>query len=321
MESFALSVLSLEDSYDLYLMSSRQNISENIRNKGSFYPLNEVKGVNEYIEACFPYIKEAARTEDGEIWMLPISIDIPCLLYNEELCMDKGIDLTAATEMEELVDFLRVIQEDNSLKDSHNISLYMLTENIFHQYLRSYKNFDTELFSNIASLLKNKLNYLKGEVVLGNPSSVWEMLRTGDTDNFLIDLEYYLEQQARYASTSNIRLRDLPNVTNKKTSVATCLFIAVNPYSKNLKSTLGYISSLCDYILKHDEAMLFHDRNRYPSVQAFSDLYDIYSNGEIAFTYPDELYMKDYEKYLLDEIDLDTFILEANRKLHAYMNE
>ena len=59
----------------------------------------------------------------------------------------------------------------------------------------------------------------------------------------------------------------------------------------------------------------------YPDTKYMDDLYDIYSNGEICFTYDSEIYLEDFEKYLRDEIDLDTFIQEANRKLKIYLEE
>lgn len=319
-ESFALTVLSQDDSYDVCLMSSRQNISENIRNKGSFYPLNEVDGVSEYLDACFPYIKEAAVTEDGDVWMLPISVDIPCLLYNEALCKSNDIDLTVPTKMETFIGSLSAIQEDSALKDSFMISLYMLSENIFYQYLQSYEDFDNEYFRELAPYLKEKLNYEKGNGVIGN-IEVWEILRTGNLENFLFDLEYYFDSEARYSKTNAIRVSGLPKIAEKKTNIATCLYLCVNPSSENLKATLKYISSLCNYMLSQNETMLLKDRELYPDNQAFDDLYDIYSNGMIVFTLPDELYMNDYAKYLRDEIDLETFIIEADRKLDTFRKE
>lgn len=90
-ESFSLTVLSLDKDYDMAMMSSSESYSAEIKDKGSFYPLNDIPGVEEYINRCFPSIKEAAADKNGDIWMLPISVDIPVLIYNEENCADKGI--------------------------------------------------------------------------------------------------------------------------------------------------------------------------------------------------------------------------------------
>lgn len=51
------------------------------------------------------------------------------------------------------------------------------------------------------------------------------------------------------------------------------------------------------------------------------DLFNIYSNDDIQFTYPDDLYKNHFERYLKDEIDLDTFIEEADNRMKIYLNE
>jgi len=51
------------------------------------------------------------------------------------------------------------------------------------------------------------------------------------------------------------------------------------------------------------------------------DIYEIYSNGDIQFTYPDELFMDTFEKYLAGEMDLESFIREADRRLDTYLKE
>ena len=320
-ESFALSVLSQDTSFDVCLMSSRQGISSNIRNKGSFYPLGEVEGVADYLEACFPYMKDAATTEDGGIWMLPIAVDIPCLLYNESLCRDNGIDLSVPVEFETFIDSLSSLHQNNTLKNCYSYSGYILTEDMFYQYLRSYNNFDNEYFIKLASLLKEEVNYEKEDEVVVSAPIVWGMLDSGETDNFLFDLAYSQDTQLRYSMMNDIRACELPHITENKTNIATCIYLCVNPSSRNLKEALNYISSLCHYLAENNDIMILQDRTLYPDKQAIEDLYNIYANGEIQFTLPDELFMMDYEKYLLDEIDLSTLVQDANRKIEAFLKE
>jgi len=52
-----------------------------------------------------------------------------------------------------------------------------------------------------------------------------------------------------------------------------------------------------------------------------NDIYEIYSNGDIQFTYPNELFMDTFEKFLAGEIELDSFIKEADRRLDTYLKE
>lgn len=81
-EEFAMTVLSLDKNYDICYMNSRQDFSLNIKNKGSFYPLNDVPYVKEFIDSCFPYIKEAATDDNGDIWMIPIDISVPVVILS-----------------------------------------------------------------------------------------------------------------------------------------------------------------------------------------------------------------------------------------------
>jgi len=65
----------------------------------------------------------------------------------------------------------------------------------------------------------------------------------------------------------------------------------------------------------------FKDRSLYPDNSYYDDLYGIYSNADIRFTSPSDLYYNDYLKYLDDELSLEEFIRLANRKLDIYRNE
>lgn len=86
-EGFALKVLSLDKGYDAAMISSDQSAAHDVKEKGSFYPLNDVSGVSEYLDRCFPYIKDAVTDEDGNIRMLPINVEIPLIVYNEKTAL------------------------------------------------------------------------------------------------------------------------------------------------------------------------------------------------------------------------------------------
>ena len=113
----------------------------------------------------------------------------------------------------------------------------------------------------------------------------------------------------------------IPSITDNKTNMATCYFIAVNPASKNLKETLQYISSLSKYMTTDYSKIMAKDRSYYPETKLVDDLYKIYENGEIVFTYPKELFKDDFIKYLAGEKDIDSVIEESDRRLDIYLNE
>lgn len=71
----------------------------------------------------------------------------------------------------------------------------------------------------------------------------------------------------------------------------------------------------------YNNHIILKDRSLYPDTQVMDDIYEIYSNGEIQFTYPDEIFMDTFEQYLASEIDLESFIKEADRRLDTYLKE
>lgn len=324
-EEMALALLSLDESFDVSFMNSRQDISENIRDKGSFYPLNDVKGVMDYLDRCHPYIKEAATDAEGNIWMLPISVDISCLVYDKEKAAENGMDFTLSMEAE---DFSDIIKQINSDKELHNKVFYFkdeLIDDYFYQYLRSYKTFNTDVFRKLAGFLKSEVNYTVdgtyGKMV-GNIGLSLELSNDRITEvDFIFTYHDLLYSQYRDASIRDVRGCGTPSLTDNKTNIASCFYLCVNPSSKNLESALQYISSLCSYLSTKDDTFMFADRSIYPEGQDMDDLYSIYSNGDIQFTYPDDLYKDHFERYLKDEIDLDTFIEEADNRMRIYLNE
>lgn len=55
--------------------------------------------------------------------------------------------------------------------------------------------------------------------------------------------------------------------------------------------------------------------------QSLSDLKAIYENASVEFNVSTEIFRSDLEKYFSDELTLDEFITESDRKLSAYLNE
>ena len=53
----------------------------------------------------------------------------------------------------------------------------------------------------------------------------------------------------------------------------------------------------------------------------FNDLYEIYANGDIQFTYPDDLYKEDLLKFISGEIELEKLIKDSNHRMDIYLNE
>lgn len=325
-EEFALSVLSLDPSYDLMIMSTREGYADNVRTKGSFYPLNDIPGVSEYIEGCFPSVRGTAVNPDGEIWMLPVSLDVCALVYNARNCAENGITFPT-----ELSDFLPVIRGIDS--EYFDCSAYLVTEAVFNSYLSANRRFDTESFRALAPLLK-EVNADKAfkpntnvNVSLALSSKLTDR-KLGQSDPFtdrvyenaLFTAILQSEFQSELAEDENLLAAPLPYASGAK-PCSICSFICVNPNSEHPEETLSYVERLTSYLTRKKDGFVFDDREQFGETPLAQRLYEIYSDSEVYFQIPSEVYYADFMKYCSDEITLDAFITEAGRKLSAYLNE
>jgi len=292
---FALNVLSRDIEHDIYLMNSNQPFSLNIKNKGSFYPLNDIRGVSEYIDACFPYIKDIATTEDGDIWMLPIGIEIPCILYNE-----KNIDITN-------------LSNDDLIEAGGS----MFINYLIMQYMNTYTTFDTAEFRELAEFSKAALNSSNNDIYFKNLNSIYT---PGGLEKCTFSVLYYRSEQRNFTPYTNINALALPNEYSEK-NTASLIFLCVNPSSKNLDAALDYISSLARYLYGTPDSMMFADTALYTDTAYARDLYDIYKNGDILFRLPNDVFSKDFYSYIHGETDIEFMIREIERKVNTFLNE
>lgn len=321
-EGFSLTVLSLDKSYDAAMISSEQGVANDIKEKGCFYPLNDVLGVSEYLDKCFPYIKEAVTDEDGNICMLPILVEIPLIVYNEKNCAENGIRLSP-----ELKPFIQAVNRASAVSEYYDCTRYWLVQTQLIGYISEHQSFDTEEFRQLAALLKEqctedifKGNFELYSALMTAQSGMEDQYYTQIYEKTLFTQLLYRFQQIVLIHDENLRAAPMP-VSGSGKSVAVCTFLCVNPYSDRLSETLGFIENTVTTMSSERNSYMLVDPSTYENTTFARDLYSIYENGEICFQIPSEIYADDFERYCTDDISLDSFIAEADRKLSAYLNE
>ncbi len=328
-DSFALTVLSLDKDYDLAMMSTNEGYAGEMKEKGSFYPLNDVPGVQEYIDSCFPYIKDAATNENGEIWMLPVALDIPTVVYNQKNCGDNGISFSSDFE-----EFIKTMEKTAKISNNYSCERYSLIRSVLNSYLSENNSFDTEVFRNIAETLKEKYNSrffnnyssevgtamyfenLKNKWGFTSPDSDYY---TSIYDEALFYTDVNAKSQETLSGDENLLAAPLPTVSGKNNAL--CKFICVNPNSEHLAEALLFIERTVSRFADKENSFNLKDKALYSDDPYTQSLYSIYENAEITFNIPEEVYEMDFNSYINGEIDLESFITEADRKLSAYLNE
>lgn len=317
-EEFALKILAGDRDYDICMMSFGQDFSKNIHDKGAFYPLNELPNVQKYLDSCFPYIKEAARDENGNIWMLPIAVDVPFILYHPENCRELGIQFEDKLSWKVLMDLAGQMYETKSLRNKYQLNGYQLQGNLLKQYnsnfglVKGKASYDTDLFRDICKSLK--------ATDVDAPCFMTRM----DSMSSYLDLEEYYDnfyfEEMIYKYEVNdpypyqlLRAVGVPEIQEGIGNCADCIFLCVNGNSENLEAALDFINTYCSYMLTRKDTFMFQDMDSYAygDSQLMKDLYEIYSNATIDFELPREIFWEDYQNYLEDKISLEDFIQEV----------
>ena len=158
----AFEILSNNDQYDMYYLHSQHDISDNIRRRGAFYTLNDIPGIWEYLDAVFPYVKDAALDENDDIWMLPVALDTTLFLYNERLADEFGIDIDSINTFENLTFVINDLRERNIPVDS-GAQYEWFFDRYFYQIMRINNGFSREDFRTMAEFFYEYINFVKGE--------------------------------------------------------------------------------------------------------------------------------------------------------------
>ena len=319
METFSLKVLAQDSDFDLYLLNTVYSNAYNIKKNGVFYPLNEVPGVQEYLDACFPNLKEVATNEDGDIWMIPIHLDMPLLLYDTAYGKEQGIDISTM-DYQELLSLTERAETENPGK----IMNAKIISEFFAQYFYSEDSFDTEVFREYMKQLKSLYESLGEDMdSIFSKEYVSEILPEFFYDYipFKNFLSAYAEDIEIAEASERVKVIEVPKITEEIPSLGTCTFFAVNPQSENLEATLAYISTLCRYLLTLQDSFLLADRTTYSDNTFIQQCYDVYSTGEIYFAMDEVVYYDAFMNYLEGSMTLEEMIKEMERRQEMYLKE
>lgn len=303
-EEAALKILSMDKDYDICYLSTGDDISYQIKKKGSFYPLNEIEGVQEYLDKCFPSIKEAFTDENGDIWALPIHAKTRFVFSNI------GETDFSQMNMTEFIDYIDGLSDEET--ERVNIFNKDLIEDVLAEYIITHDSFDTPEFRSFAEKLKSSERL--------NSATNMGLFPTGVNVDYLVSLR----QSDMLVAIGNKegRVFGIPRIGSEASLMQDVTFMSINPNSEHLQDAINYITEVVKYQSENAETFVFREETgKYSESPVIKPLLKLCSETELYFTYPSELYLDDFNKYLAGEISLDSFITEADRKVKVYINE
>jgi len=308
-------------------MKSSQPYALSVRDKSAFFPLNSIPEVNSYLEQCFPYIKNSAINSKDEIWMLPISINVPCIIYSPVNCDKYDIKLTESMSWTELFEFSKKLNEDEKLRRQYQLNEFQVNDNILNRYNTYYAlngnktYYDTELFRSNCKMIINNKNADFLHTHLNSRSGYSSLSDYYDDYIFeMVETKYQYEDELCY---NTLKAVPTPSLYGNEKSCGECMFFCINANSENIESAIDFIRTYCSYMLTTKNNYMLKDSHAYSYYDSplGSDLYKIYSDSEIAFQMSDEAFLNDYIRYYNEEFSLDEFIKEVERKTNMFINE
>ncbi len=310
---FALKVLAQDKDYDLCVMNTSSYSSYDISKNGVFYPLNDVKGIKEYLDSCFPYVKKAATDENGNIWMLPIGVDIRGLLVNEQSLARDAINLDNNMTYEAFYQM-----QDKLTKEAFkkiNCNSYVIYLSFFGQFFNKQKEFDkTQLQEKLA--LFQRYNDALPELLSDHLD-----LKGDFYYSYCRDTSGYQSVLKQVADAASLRFFSMPKLKASDRNIGTCTFLAVNANSGNRKETLAYLADWIKYCMEQKESPLYFKTPVPPKNSLRGSLYELYENGEITFYIDRDVYEDGFFDVVEKGNNIEPYLQETKRKLDTYFNE
>lgn len=326
---FSVRALSLSDSYDICCFTSDAGYARNMKTSGLFYSMNDIPGVQEYIDKCFPYLKEACTNENGEVWALPVALDVPAIVYNKNICKKYGIDFDVS-----LSDFIDTIHTANDMGIRYDCIRYRFVEGMFSRYFQTHDNFDNDNFRDFAVSIKEKCtaDTFKYDPLIHDDLFTYNVMKKLDLDispalqqshdEIFFTLLFTSSEQMDYLSEDeSLCAAPLPKLSDDTVNSAACTFLCINPGTKNIENAKGYISALAMNLSAKKNNLLFSSADSYSDNDYCNSLREIYSDAQIYFSIPSVIYSDDFEAYCNGGIDLESLIRDADGRMKIYLSE
>ncbi|MCM1578745.1 MAG: hypothetical protein NC078_08120 [Ruminococcus sp.] len=328
-DMFAVKTLSGSSGFDISYFSSDAPYAENMHSASSFYPLNQVPEIADYLDNCLPCVKAACTNDNGEIWAMPLSLDVPVIVYNRRNCEKAGI-----TFSEDLGEFIAAVHSAAENQCRYDCTRYSFVNALLSQYLANSTSFDTPQFRILAAALKddcppNIFTYddmIYSDLITYNIDRRLELLdpipHTAYNEIFFTLIPDSRSQTEYLSDDENLSAAPLPKAVPGSLA-GECTFICINPKGENLDNALNYAASLASRLNSPENLLIASSEtvNNSNDTDYLRTLRDICSQAEIYFAVPSSVYSNDFDNYCSGLITLDDFITAAEQKMKLYKGE
>lgn len=308
-EKFTLKVLARDKDYDLCMGDTLFGSGGNLRENGVFYPLNDVPEIEEYLDRCFPYVREAATKEDGTIWMLPVNVNIYGMLLRQNAAEKAGLSLYDGMTWEEYArEIQKASEEDRKRIDADSDFLVSV---FGEQYFTRYHTLEGGLFPDTYAAL-----YGVCEADCGGSVSQDDFILMSMGGPLWLNLKGSSGTQRYGGDAAYIAM---PKLNAEDRNIANCVFLAINPDSSRRDEALNYIASLAAYLSQRRDLPFFRDWQGEGMLD--ETVHRTYENGEIGFSVDYDVYGEGFDELFSGTLTLSEYMEQTEPKLRTYWGE
>ncbi len=338
-DTLALKVLAGDSDYDFVVLNTDMTEALAIRDAMAYYPIPENR-IEHYLQECYPFVREAA-TYRGDIWMLPVNLYTAGVVYREDNLAEYNINMEDIKTYEDLCAAAKRLYEAGQ---ADRFAVGYPNTLLLKEYIRLNKkegtvNFDTEEFRNL-------LDFLKGEY---GPSADFRnsyihinFMDYQQFDDLDIDVEerqnliweaflktICFEQVAgfnwdyeKYEGKEGFHVCGVPTFSGSEgTSPVMADIMIINPNAPNLDTVLDFVEDMSKNYIANPDRHLSAEEGIYGTDVFDRDVYSLYSQGEIDFALPNELFISYYSYIAGDITDKEAVIEELNHAVNMYFGE
>lgn len=331
-ELMVTKLLAGDSDYDFMMLSTDSSLAADILRTGAYYSLNEIPEVAGLLDRYHGYIKEVATAENGDIWMIPCGVNVPFVLYREDLCEEYGLDFDDMTYLEFME---RVEALPKNGEHTFMVPYYLMTGDITSKFeqVYGYEN----MSERETELLRSYMEKIRGYDVPFHEGKWW-VLSSEERPNKMSDesmknIVFELERSDNMTLSSSLnffridgfRAKKLPDLERGVDcpSGVRVDFIVINPKSDKLELTLQYVSELCEKLQKDTtNAIRWMSRGEDFSDNVLrEDIYRLISEGEVYSGYPYDVVGAELWAYREGKQEFDAMLEEIQRNIKMFQEE
>ena len=331
---------------DIYVFQAAYPQTMPILKMGMYVPLNGSATIGNYLNNCFDYIAEVARSDSGDVWMLPLYTTTAALWYVPENFYQFNLSPDDVKYFDDFIETIKRLNEESAALAAYVDYPVLMADDLRHQYERTYNdfykktaNYNTDLFTRMFSTMWGGWHRYENErhPLFRNSYLEW------DNSGMIVDMPNYDRNKVifKYDSVNTHmsaiqdplkgwRVLPAPRLSDDvRGNISSCTYAVVNPLSKKKETAIRYLETVVQdpfaminghyFLYKYQEDY----RGKYDSTQlGFQDLFSIYQDGIIHIDSRYPMMHDDYvDDYQAGRLTAEEAILVLQREVEMWLNE